>query len=188
MLVAPATGSIELTLPNDNGRKKRAGVVVHRSARLSASAVTRRRGIPVTSPVRTLRDIMRSVPHRLYLRAVRRAIDLGLVESSDLPGEPALTRSELERRFLALCRRNRIPVPEVNVMVGGYEVDFLWRAERVVAETDGFRFHSDRAAFELDRARDADLQAQGYRVLRFTYRQVMEAPRVVVARLRGVMG
>ncbi len=51
------------------------------------------------------------------------------------------TRSELEDRFLSLCQRHRLPRPEVNVQIGSYEVDFLWRAQRLVADTDGYRYH-----------------------------------------------
>lgn len=101
---------------------------------------------------------------------------------------PDLTRSELERLFLRLCRRRHLPLPEVNVRMGPFEVDFLWREARVTVETDGFRHHGDRLAFERDRARDAALQAMGYRVLRFTYRQVREDPDAVVRRLRAVLG
>jgi very-short-patch-repair endonuclease len=56
-----------------------------------------------------------------------------------------------------------------------------------VVETDGFAFHGDRDAFEADRARDALLQALGFRVLRFTYRQVVEKPAEVVRAVRRVM-
>ena len=44
--------------------------------------------------------------------------------------------------------------------------------ERLVIELDGWEFHHDRDAFEEDRRRDAELARQGYRVLRFTYRQL----------------
>jgi very-short-patch-repair endonuclease len=54
----------------------------------------------------------------------------------------------------------------------GEEVDFLWRRERLVVETDGRETHLTRAAFERDRAKDAKLTLAGYRVVRFTYRQV----------------
>jgi very-short-patch-repair endonuclease len=39
------------------------------------------------------------------------------------------------------------------VRVGGFEVDFLWRERRLIVETDGFRHHRTRRAFERDRAR-----------------------------------
>lgn len=75
----------------------------------------------------------------------------------------------------------------MNAQVGGFELDFLWVEHRLIVETDGFRYHGSRAAFEADRAKDARLQALGYRVLRFTYRQVVETPAEVIARIREVM-
>jgi very-short-patch-repair endonuclease len=109
-----------------------------------------------------------------------------LIETPQFAAEE-LTRSELERRFLSLCRRHRLPTPEVNARVGRYEVDFLWRRQGVVVETDGFEFHRDRAAFEADRARDAELQLLGLRVLRFTYRAVRDEAGKVAATLRRVL-
>ncbi len=72
-------------------------------------------------------------------------------------------------------------MPEVNVRVAGREVDFLWRRQRVVAETDGYRYHRGSVAFEDDRDRDIDLRAAGCAILRFTYRQVTSEPRRVAA-------
>jgi very-short-patch-repair endonuclease len=97
--------------------------------------------------------------------------------------EPLLTRSEAEERFLALAREAGFPTPAVNVLVAGHRVDFLWRDNRLVVEVDGYRFHSSRAAFERDRRRDAELQAAEYRVVRVTWRQLVEEPVAVVARL-----
>jgi very-short-patch-repair endonuclease len=64
-----------------------------------------------------------------------------------------------------------------------YELDVFWPEQRLVAEVDGYAYHSSRAAFERDRARDAHLTALGYRVMRFTWRQIVHAPEVVIARL-----
>ncbi|HMC06903.1 MAG TPA: DUF559 domain-containing protein [Solirubrobacterales bacterium] len=78
-------------------------------------------------------------------------------------------------------------MPEVNVSVGRYTVDFLWRARGLVVETDGWRFHRGRTAFEEDRARDVWLKLRGYDVVRFTYRQVMEQSADVAKALRGLL-
>jgi len=94
------------------------------------------------------------------------------------------SRSELERDFLRLCRRHRLPAPEVNVRVGPHLVDFLWRGRMLVVETDGYRYHRGRAAFEDDRTRDLALRALGYEVVRLSYRQVTEQP-VAVAEVLG---
>ena len=97
------------------------------------------------------------------------------------------TRSELERIFLGLCRRYRLPTPEVNVEIGPYTADFLWRERRLVVETDGWGAHRGRQAFEDDHARDAYLRLQGFEVLRFTYEQVVRDPGTVAALLRRLV-
>jgi very-short-patch-repair endonuclease len=76
----------------------------------------------------------------------------------------------------------------VNARVGQYEVDFLWRDRALIVETDGFRHHGDRSAFERDRARDAQLQSLGFRVLRFTHRQLKKDRSAVLAALRPLFG
>ncbi len=180
-LLPPRDGPIHITLRGVNGRKGRPGITIHRSHTLIAGVTTRHNGIAVTRPGRTLRDLRRSVPQQVYRAAVRKALDLRLISSNDIGPDPDLTRSELERIFLSLCRRHRLPQPEVNARVGPYEVDFLWRDRGLIVETDGFRHHASRVAFESDRARDARLQSRGYRVLRFTYRQVLNRSPVVAA-------
>ena len=65
--------------------------------------------------------------------------------------------------------------------MGTVEVDFLFPRERLVVETDGWRFHGHRAAFERDRRRDAELTRAGYRCLRFTHRQIANEPGAVAA-------
>jgi very-short-patch-repair endonuclease len=88
---------------------------------------------------------------------------------------------------LSLVRRARLPTPHTNVRIAGHEVDALWPRERLVVEVDGFAFHSTRAAFERDRARDADLQAHGYRVMRVTWRQLTVRPEALAARIGGAL-
>jgi very-short-patch-repair endonuclease len=112
----------------------------------------------------------------------------GAVLASLLDGATvAYTRSAAERRMLSLIRKAGLPEPETNARVGGFEVDFLWRSRRLVVEVDGYRFHSDRAAFENDRRRDAALVALGYRVVRVTWRHLCNEPIATVARLAAVL-
>lgn len=98
----------------------------------------------------------------------------------NLQHEPSLTRSEAEIAFLELVRNAGLPDPETNVNVLGHEVDFLWREKRLIVEVDGFAYHSSRQAFERDRRRDARLQAAGFRVIRFTYRQIVNDPASII--------
>ena len=55
------------------------GIAIHRSATLIAGVTTRRHGIAVTKPARTLQDLHRTLPQPVFQRAVRRALDLRLI-------------------------------------------------------------------------------------------------------------
>jgi very-short-patch-repair endonuclease len=167
-------GPVDVSVPTTAGRKRRGGIRVHRRASLGSGSVTRRNGIPVTTPAQTIADLRGVASAAQLRRAIRQAEVLGLRTGLDRPAEP--TRSELEHLFLRLCRRHRLPAPEVNVRIGPREVDFLWRTQRLIVETDGYRYHRGRGAFENDHERDLDLRARGYDVLRLTYRQVTTNP------------
>jgi len=55
---------------------------------------------------------------------------------------------------------------------GAGRVDFLL-GSRLVIEVDGETFHDREGQFDDDYRRDAELSTRGYRVLRFSYRQIM---------------
>ena len=182
MKLLPATSrTIDVTIPTSSGRKKRPNLRIHRSPSLQENTTTIRDGIRVTTPARTLRDLKPTVPDYVYRRALRQADYLGL-PLEETPTDR--TRSELERDFLRLCRRHRLPVPEVNVRIGPFTVDFLWPEVRLVVETDGYAAHRGRQAFEDDRARDLELRRRGYEVMRFTDSQINGQPAVVAGAIR----
>lgn len=97
------------------------------------------------------------------------------------------TRSDLERDFLRLCRRHGFPAPEVNVRVGGWTVDFLWREQRVAVETDFYDYHRGRIAFLDDHARDLALRRHKLDVRRYSEEQLNNEPAAVVADLRDAL-
>ena len=181
-------GAPHVTVPTTRRHK---GIVSHRSA-LAPEDVVTRRGIRMTTPARTLVDLADVLPERQLQTAINEAEVQRLTTRAEVietrartPGrrgarrltkllaEPTrLTRSELERDFLALTESSNLPTPETNTRIEGLEADFAWRDKRLIVEVDGFTYHGTRQAFERDRERDARLQAQGWRVVRFTYRQV----------------
>jgi very-short-patch-repair endonuclease len=181
----PRNGPVEVTVPSTAGKKTRAGIALHRSTTLIAQSCTRRLGIPVTTPARTLHDLRGPLSPAQLASAVREAEFLGLSTADATPPEP--TRTDLEDLFLALCRRHRLPRPAVNVKLDRYEVDFLWPAQRLVVEVDGWESHRTRSAFEEDRRRDARLAVLGYEVLRFTWRQVERDARGVAETIRALL-
>jgi len=188
-LQSSAASRIDVTAPGRRGRG-RPGIVLHRVGSLHGSDRARRDGIPVTAVARTLLDLAELVSPNQLGRAFEEAERLRLLDLQSLqavrdrsPGrrglralggllvegrEPLEARSELERRFVELCREANLPLPALNTAVVGHEVDALWPRQRLIVELDGYAFHRTRAAFERDRARDLDLQLAGYRVLRIT--------------------
>jgi very-short-patch-repair endonuclease len=201
-------GEIDVMVVGRNGGR-RPHVRVHETRCLGALERTKREGIPVTTPARTLLDLAESVSPRELERALdearvrrlgRRSQLTGVLDASpgrkgaaalaallDREGDPKLTRSEAEERTLALVRAARLPRPRVNARVGGLEVDLLWREQRLVVEVDGYAYHSSRTAFERDRLRDAELGAAGFRVMRLTWRVLVDEPEAVVARLASAL-
>ncbi len=176
-----AAATIHVTVPTPAGRARRSGIRIHRSPRVEA---TEHAGIRVTTPARTLSDIRPSLTPRAWRTAVEQAEILRLDTGPQAHAGPP-TRSELEQRFLALVAAHGLPQPLVNTKVEGLTVDFLWPAHRLIVETDGWETHGTRTAFQRDRDRDATLTIAGYRVLRFSWRQVTRRPREVAAALRA---
>lgn len=189
-MLDPTRGTVDVSVPGDGGRKRRAGIRVHRSRTLTSAETTRRRRIPVTSPTRTVEDLWRTKPTRgganteQLRRAVRQASLLGLPVDERLPSG---TRSDLELLFLDICAKHGLPAPDVNVSIAGLEVDFLWRGPRLVVETDGYRYHRGPVAFQDDRDRDLRLQGLGYRVLRLAEAQLNREPERVAGVVRGLL-
>ena len=85
-------------------------------------------------------------------------------------------------------RKAGLPEPDANSAVDapdhpGLVPDFYFPAHHLVVETDGWETHGTKAAFKSDRRKDAALTAAGYRVMRFTYDDVVYEPDTVVERL-----
>ena len=186
-------GAVHVTVAGPAARPRR-GIQVHRATSLNAAVHLR---LPLTTPAQTLHDLAPLLPQHHLDRAVEEAVIRGLTRPEELTTrpalrraaiiEPAITRSEAERRLLKLIRAAKLPVPRTNVVVVGWEVDALWPACTLVVEVDGYAYHGNRAAFERDRRKDAALVAAGYRVLRVTWRQIVEEPHALVALLARLL-
>jgi very-short-patch-repair endonuclease len=184
-------------------RLDRLNLHIHR-ATLAPGDICRRHGLPLTSPPRAILELAGSLelgelehliaeahyrklasdaelrqqvarnPGRRGVRRLRAVLEL--------PGGPRRTRSPAERELLGLLRRANVTGYETNARIHGFEVDFLWRKQRLVVEVDGFDGHCGRVAFERDRLKAATLIARGLRVMHVTGRQVRRDPDGVLAR------
>jgi very-short-patch-repair endonuclease len=185
------------------------GLRIHRTTTLDRDDTTRHRGISVTSPARTLLDLaatldpsgLRSATRRaqsIYRVNVRQLVDVlarhrrrrgcaGLARI--IATGPAPTRSELEDATLDLMLRGGLAHPDVNVALwlSGRRVvpDFRWPEQRLVVEADGAAWHDNQLAREDDAERQALLEADGERVLRVTWDQVIARPGQTLSRIRA---
>ena len=207
-LLEPIEGPIHVSIPSTSGRARRSGIHLHRAPSLRALSlaepspspsstwraggrrgrllVTHRDNIPVTSVARTIEDLRATsyVPPYLVRRAIRQA-ELKGYRLEHIRTDR--TRSDLETAFLALFASHRIPAPEVNPKIGRYEVDFLWRAQKLIVEADTWTYHRGSVAFEDDHARDLYLRQQGYKVHRFTDLQLETEPERIAADIREAL-
>lgn len=205
--IRESQGAIDVTTAR---RVQVRGVLIHRTTRLDAEDVTTRRGVPVTTLVRTFLDLaailtaeqlgklVRETDRagRLDVRAMHARIDgrraaaaraLRAALAAHARLATSLTRSELEDRFLALLDAHGLPRPLTNHPVLGMKVDAVWPEQRLAVELDGWAHHHDRAAFEEDRARSAHLAVAGWTPVRFTHAQVIGHPREVADTLHALL-
>ena len=134
--------------------KGRKGIDVHRATGLEPRDITTVDGIPCTAVARTLLDLATTIDQTALERAVEQAEKLRIFDLAAVVDvttracdrraatnlqkalaaytpEPAFTRSELEKRFLALCRAAGIPRPRTNNVTKADEVDFTWPDRQV---------------------------------------------------------
>ncbi len=177
--------------------------------------IWRRNGVPVTSPARTIVDYagisntkglgelieQSSVLGLLDIAAIDRVLDgprrRGAKQLRRALGpwrryRPGIKiRSRMEAKMLPLLTEAALPIPETNakVRVGRktYEVDFLWRRQKLVIETDGGRFHDNPAAGSRDSERNHALSAAGYAIPRLGWEDLRDRPGATMAELRRAL-
>jgi hypothetical protein len=197
--VRESHGHAEVLRLSGGPRYRRTGIRLHQTRSLPEDHTAKVQGIPVTTVERSMLDMAGRLNATQTERALVAADRNDRVNWTELQrlvargrGRKGIVRlrrvamevdpravdarSPLEVDFLALCREFEIPSPQVNVFAGPYLVDFLWPAQRVVVETDGYAYHRDRPAFESDHERTIALTMAGYEVHRATYRMLTWNP------------
>ena len=186
-------------------------VVVHQSTDLTNAQVVEKDGLAVTSVVRTAIDLAAKRRPRVIGRIVDHAVVRGDTSIEEIveavgalarhgkpgmqtmhkvlemrAGEGFMGESELEMHGLRLLREWGFPDPNLQYPLPWRSsrkgrVDFAYPAIRLIIEIDGRKWHSTLDAFEEDRLRDNHAQLAGWRVLRITYRMMMDEPEMVRA-------
>ena len=206
----PDDDPVDVIDARDGTQATLGGVIVHRPVDRKRLTPQRRFEIPCTNVLRTLADLGAVDPDGVS-EAVGHAIAVRLADLHTLeaaardhsqrgrPGIPALrdaiddwsidskpADSILEASMARLIHRHHLAPVEFHPMIEGHEVDFRVIDTPVILECDGWTHHGlDRAGFERDRSRDADLVAAGWIVVRFTYRAITVRPSSVAHRIRA---
>jgi very-short-patch-repair endonuclease len=183
------------------------GVRTRRCRALGEADGTTHRGIPTTTPARTLTDLAAILPLDALARACHEAgihhrttpsqVEAVLARRSNakgaanlrtiLSGDTRVTLSELEARFLRLLREAELPLPSTNKPAGSKRVDCRWPEHQLTVELDGYRFHNSRHAWEQDRRREREAYARGDQLRRYTYGDAFERPQAMLAELRTLL-
>lgn len=183
---------------------RRRGVRVYRR---EAFEVTRKNGIPVTTPECTLIDLTPTTARDDLEHMVNKADILGLTNPEKLRRAAgtarnrrgaarlclildvatfSFTRSRLEREFMPIALRAGLPRPLTCAIVNGEEVDFYWPELGLVVETDGLTYHRTPQQQAADLKRDQRHRASGLTPLRFSHGQIRYEPAYVEQVLREV--
>jgi hypothetical protein len=183
------------------------GVITHRARHLDQRDTTMYEGIRITTIPRTLVDLAATLTAEVLARAFHEAavrhritpahVEAALMRKPTAPGarklrgvmsgETHVLLSHLERAFLRLVKDHRLPLPLTNRPASGRWVDCRWPDHRLTVELDSYRYHHTRHAWEQDRRREREARARGDEFRRYTYGDVVEDARLVVAELRELL-
>ena len=200
-LVRGTPPSPEVTVPT---KRRIKGVHTKRSGLVESIMW---RGIPITTPARTLVDLAAALDADALARAAheadvrykttpaevqavlrRRPRAKGATKLHRiLRGETKVTLSRLEKRFLALLHEHGLPLPVTNRPAAGRFVDCRWPEHELTVELDSYRFHNSRHAWEQDRRREREAYARGDLFRRYTWADVVEDQRAMLRELRGLL-
>lgn len=196
--------------PDHASRVIHPGLVIHRTRTLNRNEVTTRRGIPVTSAVRTIINLAEREGPKTLDTAIRRgaankSLDLGelgraLDQSRGRKGVAKLrkvfaawnpgklrSKSEMENGVSDICQRWAIPLPLINDFRCSYEVDFQWDGSLVIVESDGGAFHASKADRHRDYQKSFDLTSAGHTVVRVDEKMVFAEPDMLGMKLRKLL-
>lgn len=195
----------ELTEPCSVGLgRERRGAHVY-GAELTSDEIAEWFGVPVTTVSRTLVDLARH-DERDAIMATDAALREGLITPGDIttalgaaigwPGvrkarevlatASGLAESPLESLTRLALRRGGFPMPELQVWIGDFRVDMLFREQRVILEIDGLQKYSDEE-WRREKRRETRLRQLGYRVERITWDDVVKNWPRTEAWLRSVL-
>lgn len=190
------------------------GTLVFRNRDLAPEHITTSRGLPVTRIERTVVDLAAElslghlgviVDELLAQRKVGISELEHTMKSVARRGKPGITnlrtilaeRSGGDERASRLEKMGMRLLTNAGIEGGTTEFPIPWAPHRrfdvafpearVAIEWDSIRWHTQLAAFQNDRQRDREAVLHGWRILRFTWQNVHDAPDMVIDTIRAVL-
>ncbi len=185
------------------------GIVIHNDRLLPAEVMTVR-GIPVTTPARTVFDVGRRTRLNRAVELVDVLLRLCTVESVMRVAErhrgarglrqlervlalaDAGAESVQETRLRVCLVGAGLPEPETQIELCGPDgrtirLDMGWREQRVAAEFDGAQHWGDSVQHRRDIERQELIAAMGWRLVRVSRDQLTHRPGAVIERVRAAL-
>jgi very-short-patch-repair endonuclease len=205
--------AIQVIAANELGRKIPGVRRHHVPLPLGKDAIVHE-AVPSASPSRIIVDLAGAVGDASLRRTIEQAAVLQMLDVPDIDrilsgprrrGSRRLRgildewrryprvrlRSRMEARLLPLLSQRDLPIPRCNerLQIGeqSFEIDFLWRRQHLVVETDGGRFHDHPAAEARDIDRNRALIDGGFRVLRLRWEELRDRPEATIAKIERLL-
>jgi very-short-patch-repair endonuclease len=196
MLVEPDV--FEVQVPRTQSHVRRADIETRRTT----EAVQVISGLRVTDLLGTLRGCAQARPLNEAVAIVDSALRRHAVIAAKLPQHGALGRtialadplagSVLESALRVLLAEAGLPPPRTQYVVRAgrdfvARVDFCWPELGLIVETDGRRWHDPDDVRTFDRRRANACAQRGWRLLRFTWAEVLHEPAYVIETVRAAL-
>ncbi|QSB14658.1 type IV toxin-antitoxin system AbiEi family antitoxin domain-containing protein [Natronosporangium hydrolyticum] len=212
----PPDGQVHLSLPGEHARARRIidrQLALHQLA-IKPAEITKVDGLMVTTPLRTVADLILRVGRFSAVSIMDSALHQQLISEAEfatlpqliagrrgavqtktwVPAADARAASPLETRVRLRCADGGVapdvlqyPVLDLDGELLGI-ADFAWLGARVLGEADGGEVHSRPDALFRDRWRQNALANAGWRIIRFTWEDTLRPgyiPYVVRQALAG---
>jgi very-short-patch-repair endonuclease len=207
LLRDPPKGQVSLTRGRAHDRHRYPGIVFH-SGELPQSHVTKWRHIPVTTMLRTVVDLARTLPFMEGVVAADAALRTREITTFEFEpvleacvGWPGVEQARAVVRFsdinagsvLESClrvflRERGFTAPETQVTIitgrSSFTVDFLFREHWTIIEADGLLKYNEAKDLRRQFERDRLLRDAGYKVIHVTWDEVFRQPQVVIDRIK----
>jgi predicted transcriptional regulator of viral defense system len=213
-LDAPRDATIHVVVPGSNTRQPTTELYIHRTRYLPPGHITTLKNVPVTSLARTIVDCAQHLAasralrvldscsasartwqdiHRTAERLSNGRAGVRVIADTTAPDGAERMRSMLERHARDALKTFGVPEGQWNRTIHDdhgriREVDLCYADARLIVELDGLAYHRGPLAGQRDRETDRRLLLAGWRVLRFTWQDVIERPHIFANQVQEALG